>query len=144
MFASIAFLIACLHLAAANYRTCLCDIRVEDEANAPKLMAWSHRLYGCGLFCPHFPGAIVTCNEVRSWCPKKCHDVAKGKLNSFANLDAMCTRHGKTVHPPSGIPLFAYSRVMHNCGGSWNHFNLHKKLCCFRLPQHNRWIGYKC
>ena len=144
MFKFVAILIGCLHLVAANYRTCMCDIRIEDEANAPKLLTWSHRLYSCGLFCGHFPGPHVSCNDIRSWCPGKCHGVARAKLGSYANLDAMCTRHGKTVTPPNGIRLYAYSKVMHNCGGNWNHFNLHSKLCCLRLPQHNRWIGYKC
>lgn len=136
--------VACLQLAAANYRTCMCDIRTEDEANAPKLVSWSDRLRGCGLFCGRFPGVHVSCDEVRSWCPGRCHQMAKGKIASNAELDAMCTRHGSVVSPPGGIHLYAYSKVMNNCGGNWDHFNLHSKLCCFRLPNHNRWIGYKC
>ena len=141
MIAPVAILIACLHLVAANYRTCNCDIRIEDEANAPKLLSWSTRLYSACLFCG-FPGIHVSCNEVKSWCPGQCHGMAKGKVKTNADLDSMCVRHGKVVNPPKGIHLYAYSKVMHNCGGSWNHFDLLKKLCCLRVR--NRIIGYTC
>lgn len=142
--AAVAVLIACLHLAAANYRTCQCSIRIGGAANARQLSSWSRRLSSCGLFCGRFPGFHVSCDEVRSWCPKTCHGMAKTKMRSDANLDAMCKRYRRTVRPGSGIILYAYSKVMNNCGASWNHFKLQSKLCCLRLPRRNRWIGYRC
>eukprot|EP00795_Rhopilema_esculentum_P016753 gene16753-8212_t len=136
-------LIACTHMVKANYRTCMCDIRTEDEANAPVLTSWSDRLRSCGLFCG-FPGVHVSCDEVKSWCPNNCFSKAKAKIQSNAELDNMCKRHGKMVSPPNGIHMFAYSKVMNNCGAAWNHHNLNTKLCCFVLRPQNRWIGYKC
>ena len=136
-------LIACTHMVKANYRTCMCDIRTEDEANAPVLTSWSDRLRSCGLFCG-FPGVHVSCDEVKSWCPNNCFSKAKAKIQSNAELDNMCKRHGKMVSPPNGIHMFAYSKVMNNCGAAWDHHNLNAKLCCFVLRPQNRWIGYKC
>ena len=141
MFASVAVLIVCLHLVAANYRTCKCDIRTGGHANSPKLFSWSTRLSSRCLWCG-FPGIYVSCNEVKSWCPGKCHRMAKGKVKRRAYLDSMCSKYRRIVRRPKGIRLHAYSQVMNNCGGNWNHFNLNTKLCCFRV--HYRWIGYRC
>eukprot|EP00795_Rhopilema_esculentum_P005950 gene5950-11303_t len=130
-------------LASANYRTCNCFIRTEDEANAPVLVSWSDRLSSCGLFCG-FPGFHVSCDEVKSWCPNNCFNKAKSKLRSNAELDKMCERHGKIVSAQNGIHMYAYSKVMNNCGAAWDHYNLNAKLCCFVLRPQNRWIGYIC
>ena len=142
MYAYVAILFACLHAVMANYRTCNCDIRIEDEANAPKLISWTTRLWSCGLFCTRFPGVHASCDEVTSWCPNKCHTMAKQKLNSYADLDAMCAKHGKEVDKANGIHLYAYSKVMNNCGGHWDHFDLKFKLCCARFRR--RLIGDRC
>ena len=45
----------------------------------------------------------------------------------------------------SGIGLYSYSKVMDNCGGTWDAHKLNKKLCCMKLPAPTyRTIGWLC
>ena len=133
MFTHVVVLIACLHLAAANYRTCNCDIRDSSSANAVSLLSWSKRLYSTCFGC-RFPGFHVSCSDVKSWCPNTCLTMANGKLGSSAELNAMCKHDIFQLMPPGfgGTPIYAHSKVMSNCGGSGKSFILHSKLCCSR------------
>ena len=144
--AVVAILLACVQTSGANSRTCKCDIRIEDEANAPRLMGWSTQLWSCGIFCFRFPGVHVNCDEVASWCPGECKRIADERTNSTSHLREMCQAHGKEVRYPNGIQLYAYSKIMNNCGGHWDHYKLKVKLCCLRLrlPYEVRWIGHRC
>ena len=140
MFARIAVLIACLHLVAANYRTCKCSIRTGGAANAPFLLRWSNQLrstcWGCG-----FPGFHVSCNEVKSWCPNNCYNQANQVMRSQAYRDRICTHSSASRNARR---LFVHSQVMSNCGSTWTHYSLSSKLCCTYLPQFYRWLGRRC
>ena len=141
MFARVAVLIACLHLVAANYRTCKCSIRTGGSANAPLLLSWSKQLrstcWGCG-----FPGLHVSCNEVKSWCPNNCYNQAEQEVMfNQGDLDKMCTSRAAAT---SGLPLFVHSQVMSNCGSTWIHHSLPSKLCCTYSAASYRWLGKKC
>jgi len=128
MFARVAVLLACLHLVAANYRTCKCSIRTGSAANSPVVTWWSQLLHSTCWGCS-FPGFHVSCNEVKSWCPGNCYNQANQRYRNI-----VCTRRR------AGARLFVHSQVMSNCGGT----RVHYSLCWMYWPRFSRWLGKKC
>lgn len=128
MFARVAVLLACLHLVAANYRTCKCSIRTGSAANSPELYKWSRQLHSC--FGCSFPGIHVSCNEVKSWCPTKCYNEAN---QGFVKMVCRSLR--------ANTRLYVHSQVMSNCGGTRM---VHYELCWMHSPRFSRWLGKKC
>ena len=65
------------------------------------------------------------------------------KWGALFNHGIISSSYGQTT--TTGVDVYAYSKVMNNCGGTYDEHKLYKKLCCMKLPAPSfRTIGWVC